>query len=82
MTTATKTLESKCAAQHWASFRQKSLGLAFQESATVIASPHKGDTVPVYQPPVLSRQNVGDPLTKKKKVSKNMLQVSMYNGPH
>lgn len=56
--------------------------LTYQKSATVTVSPHKGDTVPVYQPPVLSRQNVGDPLTKKKDVSKNMFQVSMHNGTH
>ena len=52
------------------SLSDRELRLAFQKSATVIASPHKGDTVLVYQPPVLSRQNVGDPLTKKKNFQK------------
>lgn len=68
------------ALQHWVSFRQKAL--THIPKVCYCNGPHKGNTVPVYQPPVLSRQNVGDPLTKKKKVSKNMLQVSKHNGPH
>lgn len=52
--------------------------LAFQKSATVIASPHKGDTVPVYQPPVLSRQNVGDHFDKKKKKSFQKYVTSLH----
>ena len=62
MTTATPTLENSATL---GLFQTDSFDSHSKKSATVTVSPHKGDTVPVYQPPVLSRQNVGDPLTKK-----------------
>lgn len=59
------------AVKHWVSFRQRAFTHIPKVCYCKIASPHKGDTVPVYQPYELSRQNVlDDPLTKKESFQK------------
>lgn len=65
---------------HWLSFRQSS------ESCSKSLLLWQWAHIRVIQrrftsPRALSRQKVGDPLTKKKIVSKNMSGVFMHNGP-
>lgn len=50
-------------------------GLTFQRSATVTASPHKGDTVVVRQPPALSRSWSRRPFDKKMQFPKICLHA-------
>lgn len=65
MTTATRLLENKCLC-NTESLSNRKLWLAFQKSASATAGPHKGDTVPFYQPPCALMPERRRPLKKKK----------------